>query len=357
MTLSLTQTVQLWFAKNGRNLPWRGTHDPYLIWVSEIILQQTRVKQGYPFFMHFVERFPNVQALAEASEDEVLHYWQGLGYYSRARNMHAAAQQIAAEGEFPKTYDAVRTLKGVGDYTAAAICSLANNQPYAVVDGNVYRVLSRYFAIDMPVDTAKGKTFFSQLAQEQLDTRHPANHNQALMDFGALQCTPISPRCADCPLAGGCQALAEHRVDELPVKSHVTKVRVRHFTFLYIHDTSHTLLARRAAGDIWQGLYQPPLIESPEALSDTELIQLPQLASFLADGSSTLTLLYRGLRHQLTHQLLQVDFWNLDVGSLNRILPEWLNGYKAVPVDDLGAYAVPTLIARLWDMLPENMKK
>lgn len=183
-----TETLLKWYAENKRELPWRETTDPYLIWISEIILQQTRVAQGYEYFLRFVHRFPDVRALAEASEDEVMKYWQGLGYYSRARNLHAAAESM--NGAFPETYEGVRALKGVGDYTAAAICSFAYNMPYAVVDGNVYRVLSRYFGIDIPVDSTEGKKTFAALAEEMLDKSRPADYNQAIMDFGAIQCTP-----------------------------------------------------------------------------------------------------------------------------------------------------------------------
>ena len=196
-----------WYAENKRELPWRNTTDPYIIWISEIILQQTRVAQGYDYFLRFIHRFPDVRALAEAPEDEVMKCWQGLGYYSRARNLHAAAKSM--NGIFPVTYEGVRALKGVGDYTAAAICSSAYGMPYAVVDGNVYRVLSRYFGIDTPVDSAEGKKLFAALADEMMDKSQPAVYNQAIMDFGAIQCTPQSPNCLFCPLADSCSALKE----------------------------------------------------------------------------------------------------------------------------------------------------
>lgn len=200
------ETLLKWYAENKRELPWRDTTDPYLIWISEIILQQTRVVQGYEYFLRFVRRFPDVKTLAAASEEEVMKYWQGLGYYSRARNLYAAARSM--NGIFPETYEEVRALKGVGDYTAAAICSFAYNMPYAVVDGNVYRVLSRYFGIDTPIDSGEGKKTFTVLAEEMLDRSRPADYNQAIMDFGAIQCTPQAPDCMFCPLSETCLALS-----------------------------------------------------------------------------------------------------------------------------------------------------
>ena len=209
-------TIERWYNEHKRDLPWRETTDPYQIWISEIILQQTRVAQGYAYFLKFMERFPTVKSLAEAPEDEVMRLWQGLGYYSRARNLHEAARMIASrEDGFPKTYEEVRALKGIGEYTAAAICSFAYGLPYAAVDGNVYRVLSRWLGIDTPIDTATGKKLFSKWANQLLDTQHPGLYNQAIMDFGALQCLPQSPDCSTCPLEVSCVARKEGCVDKL----------------------------------------------------------------------------------------------------------------------------------------------
>ena len=218
------QILLTWYESHQRDLPWRKISDSYRIWVSEIILQQTRVVQGYEYYLRFIEAFPTVNDLAAADEDEVLRLWQGLGYYSRARNMHAAAKQIVSLGGFTTDYEGVRSLKGIGDYTAAAICSFAYGLPCAVLDGNVYRVLSRYFGIDTPIDGSKGKKEFTQLAQELLPVQHSADYNQAIMDFGALQCVPKSPDCQLCPLADSCVAYSESSVDTLPVKAHRTKV-------------------------------------------------------------------------------------------------------------------------------------
>ena len=204
--------LEQWYQANGRDLPWRRTKDPYLIMLSEFILQQTQICQGMDYYLRFAERFPTAGSLAEASEEEVMRLWQGLGYYSRARHLHAAAKQIAARGCFPQDYSFVRTLPGVGDYTAAAIMSLAFGEPYAVLDGNVQRVLARHFGVGEPVDTTQGRKLLRALADEMLDRQHPALYNQAIMDFGALQCKPTSPLCSTCPLAGTCQALREHMV-------------------------------------------------------------------------------------------------------------------------------------------------
>ena len=225
-----------WYRENGRDLPWRRTKNPYLIWISEIILQQTRVAQGYDYYQRFVARFPDVFALAAADEDEVMKYWQGLGYYSRARNLHAAARRMAEAGGFPVTYAGVRALKGVGEYTAAAICSFAYDMPYAVVDGNVYRVLSRWLGIDTPIDSTEGKKLFVRIADELLDCECPGLYNQAIMDFGALQCTPVAPDCLFCPLSDFCVARLKGIASSLPVKQHKIKVTNRYFNYIYVRD-------------------------------------------------------------------------------------------------------------------------
>ena len=223
-----------WFKENGRPLPWRQTDDAYAIWLSEVILQQTRIAQGTAYWERFMAQWPSVDDLAAATEDEVLKAWQGLGYYSRARNLHAAARQVVGKGGFPRTFKELKTLKGVGDYTAAAIASFAFGEPVAVVDGNVYRVLSRYFGIDTPIDSTQGKKEFQAMAQSLIPHGEPADYNQAIMDFGAIQCTPASPRCAACPLCETCIAFREHRTEGLPVKSKKVKQRERRFTYLYI---------------------------------------------------------------------------------------------------------------------------
>lgn len=286
--LFFRKKLYIWAAENPRPMPWKGERDPYKIWLSEIILQQTRVEQGWPYYEKFIAKYPTVRSLADASEDEVLKLWEGLGYYTRARNMHAAARHIAysMNGIFPASYEDIRSLKGVGDYTAAAIASFAFNLPHAVLDGNVYRVLSRFFAIDTPTDLPAAKKQFAALAYEVLDPALPAAYNQALMDFGALCCTPVQPRCALCPLGEKCLAFLENRVDELPVRIKKIKRRKRFFLYLKISQAGHTFLRKRSASDIWQGLYEFPMYEVGTA-EDLTLAALMQryFSAGLPDGA------------------------------------------------------------------------
>ena len=252
-----------WFAQNSRSLPWRETNDPYAIWLSEIILQQTRVQQGMDYWYRFMRRWPDIESLARSSEDEVLRMWQGLGYYSRARHLHAAARQIASMSHFPDTYGEIRQLKGVGDYTAAAIASFAFGLPVAAVDGNVYRVLSRVFGIITPINGSEGKKEFAALAQSLLPSGRSADFNQAMMDFGSLQCTPKSPACAMCCMQEFCVAYRENRVGELPVKLHKVKVTRRRLIYFYLRCNGYIAIHQRGGGDIWQGLWEPYLVERP----------------------------------------------------------------------------------------------
>ena len=342
--MSFTTTILQWFHENGRALPWRATHDPYAIWLSEIILQQTRIEQGRPYWERFMHRWPTVEALAQASEDEVLRQWQGLGYYSRARNLHQTARQIVARGGFPTTLEGLRALKGVGDYTAAAIGSFAFGLPAAVVDGNVYRVLARHYGIDTPINTTEGKKLFTALAQsllESLDsptatnsiskcvavansslfTLHSSLYNQALMDFGATLCTPQSPGCPSCPLQETCVAFREGRIGELPVKQRTLKVKERHLAYIYIRYHGQTALHRRPAGDIWQGLYEPPSAD-----------RVPSGA----------VLLRHNVKHVLTHRVLYADFWLWQPTEC----PALPDGYFWVSETDLDHYAVPRLIEK-----------
>lgn len=332
-----------WYDVHKRDLPWRSTRNPYYIWISEVILQQTRVAQGYDYFVRFIELFPTVEALADAPEDAVMRAWQGLGYYSRARNLHAAAKQIVELGSFPNTYEAIRQLKGVGDYTAAAIASFAFDEPKAAVDGNVCRVWSRVFGVDLPIDSLKGKRVITEIAQELLPGSQAAKYNQAVMEFGALQCTPHSPSCTDCPLADKCVALAEGRVDMLPLKSHKTKVTPRYLTYLYIHDTDSLLLHKRTGNDIWQNLYELPLIETEMAIDADGLFLHPD---FLAWKKTIPYYTYKGatggIKHVLSHRVLHATFHELEVlGELS--CPD---GYVVVPFSELGHYALPRLLER-----------
>ena len=325
-------TLLKWFHENGRALPWRQTRDPYAIWLSEIILQQTQVKQGWEYWERFMRHWPTVEALAAATEDEVLREWQGLGYYSRARNLHFAAHQIVEMGGFPKSIEGIKQLKGVGDYTAAAIGSIAFNLPAAVVDGNVYRVLSRYFGIDTPINTTEGKKLFAAMAQEQLlpalnrEGLGAGLYNQAIMDFGAIQCTPQSPKCDSCPLAETCEAFRTDRIQELPVKLKTLKIRERHLIYIYVRWQGQTVIHRRGAGDIWQGLYEPWLVE-----------EVPYGA----------VLLRQNVKHVLTHRILYADFYLLETEE-KPVLPA---DYIWIPESDIDNYALPRLIEILLDSL------
>ena len=333
MTMSFSTTLLEWFREHGRALPWRETHDPYAVWLSEIILQQTQVKQGWAYWERFMRRWPTVEELAAASEDEVLREWQGLGYYSRARNLHTAAKQIVALGAFLTTIDGLRKLKGVGDYTAAAIGSIAFGLPAAVVDGNVYRVLARHFGIETPINTTEGKKEFAVLAQELLlpvlnkEGQGADLFNQAMMDFGATQCTPSSPHCLKCPLQETCVAFRTDRVAALPVKLKTLKVKERHLAYIYIRCHGETAIHRRPAGDIWQGLYEP---------LNLDLGAMPP-AKFQGRRIAT------RIKHVLTHRVLYADFWLWEVDE-RPALPE---GYFWIKEEDIDRYAVPRLVELL----------
>jgi len=327
-----------WFRENGRDLPWRKTSDPYAIWLSQIILQQTQVKQGWDYWERFMRRWPTVDLLAAASEDEVLREWQGLGYYSRARNLHFAAKQIVEMGGFPTTLEGIKSLKGVGDYTAAAIGSIAFGLPAAVVDGNVYRVLSRHFGISTPINTTEGKKEFALLAQNLLlpaldrAGQGAGLYNQAIMDFGAIQCTPSSPRCADCPLMETCMAFREGRVAQLPVKLKTLKVKERRLTYVYVRYQGETAIRRRGKGDIWQGLYEPLLFEEESSLSP--------LTPYLSP-------LKKNVKHVLTHRILWADFFLWEPAERPQ-LPEDYFWIKEAELDD---FAKPRLVEILLDNL------
>lgn len=334
--MEFAQTLLNWFRENGRDLPWRQTHDPYAIWLSEIILQQTQVKQGWEYWERFMHHWPTVEDLAAATEDEVLREWQGLGYYSRARNLHFAARQIVALRHFPNTLEEIKTLKGVGDYTAAAIGSIAFGLPAAVVDGNVYRVLARHFGIDTPINTTGGKKLFAALAQETLlpalnrEGQGAGLYNQAIMDFGAIQCTPQSPRCSDCPLMETCTAFREGKVGELPVKLKTLKVRERHLIYIYVRCKGETAIHRRGPGDIWQGLWEPWLVDSS------------------ADVPCGAVLQRQNVRHVLTHRILLADFYLWDAEEKPTLPPD----YIWIPESSLDDYAKPRLIEILLESLP-----
>ncbi|MFD1017231.1 A/G-specific adenine glycosylase [Winogradskyella rapida] len=337
--MSFQSKLILWYSDKKRDLPWRATNNPYTIWLSEIILQQTQIKQGLPYYEEFVANYPTVFDLAEASETSVLKLWQGLGYYSRARNLHTTAKHIAYElnGKFPDNYKDLLKLKGVGDYTASAIASIAFNEPAAVVDGNVYRVLSRYFGIDTPINTSAGIKEFKTLASSLILKDQPATYNQALMEFGALQCKPKNPNCEACPLNANCAALQHQRVGELPVKLKKTKISTKYFNFIVgIDQQQQTFIEQRTHKGIWQNLYQFPLIESDKSLSSEEFHKL-KLENSILENITFDYALYNEVDviHKLSHQHLHTKFWIIETQTL----PE-----GAIPIKSLKKYPVPALI-------------
>ncbi|MGK0250692.1 MAG: A/G-specific adenine glycosylase [Gammaproteobacteria bacterium] len=352
-----------WYLENKREMPWRQTTNPYFIWLSEIILQQTRVAQGLPYYLIFTETFPTLQDLAEAPEEQVLKLWQGLGYYSRARNLHAASKYVAIDcnGNFPNTYDSILKMKGVGDYTASAIASICFNEPTAVVDGNVYRVLSRVFGIDTPMNSTLGIKEFKALSQELIDPEQAATYNQAVMEFGAIQCKPQNPDCSICVFNDQCAALATNSIDKLPVKINKTKVRHRNLHFLVFRSPDHkTMLRQRTGKGIWQGLYEFPFIELemtqeqpfisegncfrepifPEGTSATKHPELSPYTCTEIVRHNTIPII-----HKLSHQHLHTTFWIIDVPEL----PE-----NAIPVTDLKDFAVPVLISNFINTFTVN---
>lgn len=374
--MSFSNQIISWFRENGRALPWRETRDPYAIWLSEIILQQTRIAQGLEYWERFMAQYPTVDALAAASEDEVLKLWQGLGYYSRARNLHAAAKQIVEMGKFPDTLEGIKSLKGVGDYTAAAIGSFAFDIPAAVVDGNVYRVLSRYFGIDTPINSTQGKKEFAALAQSlipgggnekikpeafEMELSPISAYNQGMMDFGAIQCTPQSPKCLLCPLAETCEALRNDRVAELPVKEKKLKVQTRRLTYIYIRCQEETsangeqaepmiAIHRRGKGDIWQGLWEPynasdskkTPIEYHEDIE--KMFHLPT-----ASLNYGITRIAKDVKHVLTHRILLADFYLLETDGRFPLPAD----YIWIKESEFDQYGIPRLI----EILLEKLRK
>lgn len=345
--LRLSSILIRWYNEHKRDLPWRDTTDPYTIWLSEIILQQTRVNQGYSYFNKFIGKYPTVDMLAKAEEEEVLKLWQGLGYYSRARNLHTAAKTIMEnfDGIFPKTYKEILSLKGVGEYTAAAIVSFAYDQPYAVVDGNVYRVLSRIFAIDEAIDSTQGKKTFAALASAMLDDSSPGIHNQAIMEFGALQCVPVSPDCSVCPAAAMCLAYAQNKVNVYPVKEGKQKIRNRYFTYLDIRCGGYMLMHKRTAKDIWQNLYEPVLIETEKELS----IEDPEFSNAIEKlfPDQELEIKYMmSVKHVLSHQIIYATFYRIDALHIN---PE--KNYLKIKTADIDSLPVSQLVHKYLEKL------
>ncbi len=324
--MSLSKQLIFWYLQNKRELPWRKTKDPYRVWLSEIMLQQTRVAQGLPYFLKFTKAFPTVFDLAKAEESEVLKLWQGLGYYSRARNLHFTAKYISEElkGVFPKNYKELLQLKGVGDYTASAIASICYDEPVAVVDGNVYRVLSRYFGVATPINSTKGIKEFKELAQTVIDETQPGVYNQAIMDFGALHCKPQNPLCDECPLAESCVALANNSVKELPVKEKKIKIKKRYFNYLVpVTEDNQTVLEERVGKGIWQGLYQFPLVETKKETDEKELIEHDQFVKLFPEETTISLFNKEDIVHKLSHQHLVTKFWVVKTTNVSESTMSW----------------------------------
>lgn len=337
----IKQILLRWYELNKRELPWRLTKNPYHIWVSEVILQQTRVVYGLDYYKRFLEHFPDVKRLAEAPDDEVMRCWQGLGYYRRAAHLHSAAQSVMEhhQGIFPKTYTEVAALKGVGSYTAAAVCSIAYNLPYAAVDGNVYRVLSRLFGVEIPIDSSQGKHYFEELAASLLDKERAGEYNQAMMDFGTLQCTPKSPDCGVCPFGNQCVAFLNGNVEHYPVKEKKTKVRSRYFNYLKINCSGKTFLKKRLRKDIWQNLYEFPVIESDSEIDYQTLAESAEFCQ-LTQGVEQIRLKsrLRMPKHQLSHQSIYATFYEMECDAMPDI-----EGIIAIDESELSHYAVSRL--------------
>lgn len=336
--------IHHWYSLYKRDLPWRDTQNPYCIWLSEIILQQTRIEQGRAYYMSFIGEFPTISDLASASEDKVLKLWQGLGYYSRARNLHFTARYIAEHfnGKFPEEYRLILSLKGIGEYTAAAIASISFNQEYPAVDGNVYRVLSRFYGISDPIDTSAGKKIFVKLATELIKGTDPGMHNQALMEFGALQCTPQKPDCVRCPLHERCYAFANKKTGDLPVKLKKTTQRHRYFNYFEISHGDSVWLKKRVGKDIWKNLFEFPMIETSVATGFEELMAMLEVNQLMDADNSVVGKIEDWKIHLLTHQKINY-----------RIIKVCLLQEKEMPVElfrvnkkDIFNFAVPKLLEK-----------
>ncbi len=341
----LDRDLQRWYAVHKRELPWRETRDPYAVWLSEIILQQTRVDQGLPYYLRFLDAYPTVMDLARATEDEILKLWQGLGYYSRARNLHATARLVAEifDGRFPDTYAGLRALKGVGEYTAAAIASISFNLPHAVVDGNVFRFLSRLYGITTPTNTQAGKKEFSSLAHDILDRENPGEHNQAIMEFGALFCVPKNPDCDSCIFRNRCVAFQNSFVNHLPVKDRKQKIRQRYFNYLLIREHDHIYIRKRTGNDIWKNLYEFPLIETHDKTEVTDLQN--QLHVILGDRETGISKITSWQKQVLSHQAIHYRFIYIQANGKKYNLAHFIK----VNQKDIFNFAVPKPIEKELD--------
>ena len=340
----IQDTLINWYEENHRDLPWRNNPSPYEVWISEVILQQTRVNQGMDYYLHFTKKWPTVNDLAQASEEEVLKMWQGLGYYSRARNLHHCAKQVVEQykGEFPSDFEKLKQLKGIGNYTAAAIASIAYNLPHAVVDGNVYRVLARLFDINTPININEGQKLFAQLADELLNRNQPGLHNQALMEFGALHCTPKNPNCLLCPLQAQCLAFAHQTVMLRPVKLAKTKISTRYFNYLILRINDGLYLHKRSDNDIWKNLYDFPCIESQKPMTVEEVIASEAFLQLIENNPFTIIKSSPIFTHKLTHRTILAQF--IEIKLEQELLQIETKGLFLAHETELGSFPIPRLI-------------
>ena len=344
MMNNIHDTLINWYTENQRNLPWRHEPTPYQVWLSEVILQQTRVNQGIDYYLRFVERWPSVTDLANASEEEVLKMWQGLGYYSRARNLYKCAKQVVEQygGQFPSDFERLKKLPGIGSYTAAAIASIAFNLPHAVVDGNVYRVLARLYDLDLPINNNEGKKLFNQIADELLYRKQSGLHNQALMEFGALHCTPQNPNCMCCPLQVNCLAFAHQTVIQRPVKLQKTNVFTRYFNYLVIRLKDKIYLHKRNDNDIWRNLYDFPCIESGHPMTIEEVIASEEFKQLIENKPYAINKVSPIFTHKLTHRIIQAQF--IEIILEKKLLQIETKDLFLTRETDLGIFPIPRLI-------------
>ncbi|HOA08837.1 MAG TPA: A/G-specific adenine glycosylase [Tenuifilaceae bacterium] len=332
-----------WFSVHHRDLPWRNTSDPYHIWVSEVILQQTRVNQGTEYYQRFIHIFPDIPALAEAPLDAVMKAWQGLGYYTRARNLHAGAKQVMSEfgGKLPTSYSELLRIAGLGPYSAAAVASFAFNEAVPAVDGNVYRILARVFGVFTPVNSSQARREFFNLAGELIDRNRPAEFNQAIIDLGALVCTPRRPSCSACPFSDYCYAYLNNLTGLLPLKNRKNPPRSRYFTYLMINFNGTTFIRKREGNDIWHSLYEFPLIETPEQLDTTQLVETEAWKELMGDSSAEIIHVSDPIKHQLSHITLHARFIIVQMRNPTYALR---TGYRNISIGNLQELSVPRLI-------------
>jgi A/G-specific adenine glycosylase len=341
----ITRRLSEWYKINKRNLPWRQTSDPYQIWLSEVILQQTRIQQGMDYYIRFSNKYPTVFDLAKAPIDEVLKLWQGLGYYTRARNLHETAKVIANNynGIFPSTYSEIIKLKGIGDYTAAAIASIAFNESVAVIDGNVLRVVSRLFSIEEPVNSNQGKKEVKRIVDELIDENDPGTFNQAIMEYGSLYCTPQKPDCENCTLKSNCIGYKNNKVDILPIKIKSKPQQTRYFYYIVISDNNRIIINKRTKNDIWKGLYEFPLKEAEKKLTKNEIIQIEDIEQFSNGEEIAIKTISKEYKHILSHRIIKAKFI---VAEADKLSIQKNDTYIIIPKKDISNYAVPRLIDR-----------